>query len=157
MRMLVCLGLVILLTGCAQTTGVPIQSVESTVTARVAATVAAQPRTAGSVVPARPPGAPRVPVTVDGALDSQTPPFQLDGGRYAVVWSVEPPPAHGGCHGSLMLRSPDQPSFQQSIVSGLDATIMATGTTQAYTVPAGSYYVAGVSNCPTWTVTFTPA
>jgi hypothetical protein len=155
--MLVCLGLVILLTGCAQTTGVPIQSVEGTVTARVAATVAVQPKPAGSVVPARPPGAPRVPVTVDGALDSQTPPFQLDGGRYSVAWSVEPQPANGGCNGSLTLKSPDQPTFQQSIVSGLDAKIIATGTTQAYTVPAGSYYVAGISNCRTWTVTFTPA
>jgi hypothetical protein len=81
-----------------------------------------------------------VPVTVSGAMDAQTEPFRLDGGRYIAAWSVEPEPATRSCIGNLTLKSPDDPRFQQSIVSGLDAQISASGTTQVEGPQAGRYY-----------------
>jgi hypothetical protein len=98
-----------------------------------------------------------VPVTVSGAMDAQTEPFRLDGGRYIAAWSVEPDPATQSCVGNLTLKSPDDPRFQQSIVSGLDAKISSSGTTQIEGPQAGRYYVSATSNCPTWTVTLAPA
>ena len=72
---LVCLGLFILLAGCSQRqqTTLPTPS------------VGAEVKPVGSVAALRPPGAPRVLVTVDGALASPTEHFRLDGGRYEVA------------------------------------------------------------------------
>jgi hypothetical protein len=144
-RVATCLGLLLVLAGCG-----PSQPVATPAPSALVKPV-------GSVAAIRPPGAPRVLVTVSGAMDAQTEPFRLDGGRYIAAWSVEPEPATRSCIGNLTLKSPDDPRFQQSIVSGLEATIIANGTTQLYTVPAGSYYVAADSNCPIWKVTFTPS
>lgn len=146
MRHLVYLGLLILLVGCSQSQ----PAVQPSPSADV------QMKPVGSVAAVRPPGAPRVPVAVDGTLDSRTEPFRLDDGRYAITWSVTPR-TDGSCIGSLTLKSPDQPTFDESIVSGIDARNTPTGTTQSYGVKAGNYYISSISNCPAWTVTFTPA
>jgi hypothetical protein len=78
-------------------------------------------------------------------------------GQQIAAWSVEPEPATQSCVGNLTLKSPGDPRFQQSIVSGLDAKISASGTTQVEGSQAGRYYVAVTSNFPTWTVMLAPA
>src|SRR5215207_9299471 len=110
---------------------------------------------AGSLAAVRPPGAPRVPVTVDGTRDARTELFRLEGGPYTVAWVVTPPP-ESSCGGSLALKSPDQPTFEQVLVHGIDSSNSVKGTTPSYEVQTGSYYLSSSLSCPVWSARFVP-
>jgi hypothetical protein len=138
------MGLLILLIGCGQ----------AQPAAQPSPTPESRLKPAGSVAAVRPPGAPRVPVTVDGTRDARTEVFQLEGGHYEVAWAITPPP-DGGCSGSLALTSPDQPLLEALLVSGIDSRNALKGTTQSE-VKIGSYSVSSTLNCPVWSVRFIP-
>ena len=94
------------------------------------------------------PQAPAVaPVTVTGQGDTKTALFTLAGGNYTVSYDFS-----GPCFYGAFLDQP--PSTESDLAS---ATGPIKGTTQAYNVHAGSYYIHMISGaapaCP-WTLTF---
>lgn len=104
------------------------------------------------------PGLPREPaVTASGSGTSHSSPFTLAGGSYKVDWTLTDthpgllPCGHGARLASTTNERLSYPLGAGNVPSGEQT---ATGTTWAYSVAAGTYYVDVLANC-TWSFVLT--
>lgn len=137
----------------------PTPNLDNTVQARVAATVAALPKpTAPSAQPPTKPVAPQKdePVTLDGKGIMKTPPFELRGGNYTISWTANDTPNGLGCYHGGAMKNVDSTSTSETVANAsVPKGQSAAGTTQAYNLKAGRYYLDMSSGC-TWSVTIAP-
>lgn len=97
------------------------------------------------------------PVTVSGSGTSHSAPFTLAGGGYRVDWQLTDTPASSlQCgHGArLASTADDRQSYPLGAGNVPPGEPTATGTTYAYSVPAGSYFIDVLANCD-WSFTLT--
>jgi hypothetical protein len=80
--------------------------------------------------------------------------FNLEG-DYAVSWTATPD-SDVGCYHGAFLRDQGDDIEEFLVNETLDGTASASGTTNVYSLDAGSYYIDANSGCD-WTFTFAPS
>jgi hypothetical protein len=103
---------------------------------------------------------PEAPINFTGSGEQNTKALTLRGGTYTVGWSVNwPGTAPGGqrSFAALALKNVDlsQATPVNLVDKELDPGTTLSGETQAYSLPAGQYYVAAIGEA-SWKVTVTP-
>lgn len=139
--------------------------IAATVQVAVAGTVSAWLTSQPTAVPTAVPTSTATPATVAATPQGltmaghgtvKTTPFELAGGNYSIDWAATDPTGFGCIHtGSL--KNVDGTFNAQNAGTGRptrDAS-SRTGTTQAYNVKPGRYYLDVISGCD-WTITLTP-
>lgn len=106
------------------------------------------------------PAAAQAPVVASGSGNGNTAPFALSGGNYKVDWTLADNRATSilGCnHGTRLVSTTEQRSYQLGTGTVAQGEKTASGTTYAYGVSAGTYYLAVMarSDCD-WSFTLTP-
>lgn len=95
------------------------------------------------------------PITQAGKGIAKTDLFGLQAGNYAIAWSAKPTTS-GSCLQSGRLVSLDQPSFSQALINVVvPAGQTSQGSTNAYNVQAGRYYLDINATCD-WSITISP-
>jgi hypothetical protein len=93
-----------------------------------------------------------IPITIEGAGQSQSLPFSLGGGAYTVAWSTQ---NERGATSYMLLNSAEDPSPATSQQIMFESGHRSGGETHIYHVKPGRYYLS-VNAPASWTVTFTP-
>lgn len=98
-------------------------------------------------------GVPQAPVTVSGGETSNSQPFTLEAGDYAVDWTATA--EHDvGCYHSADLESTTENILEPLVSWDLDGVGPESGTNYIYGLDRGTYFVEAITGCASWSFTF---
>jgi hypothetical protein len=118
------------------------------VCAAVAVKLAMNFASGGAAYAPAPAVAAQAPIHLSGAGTTNSAPFSLVGGDYAISWSATPDSSYPvGCYHGAYLTSTSGDYDESLVRSSLDAGQTKSGTAYAYHVAAGSYYITAISGC----------